>query len=114
LGPTLDIQIKLRQRSDLEGVCEVDAVEDEGLTHSHLLVMALEEVSHPEDDVALCPFVCSADRLQRGVRSVAFREVSGVAILVPCLVMPFLRVSMLELHATDGARHGATTSRETR
>ena len=80
---------------------------------SNLLGMALEEVSHPEDDVALCSFLRSTERLQRCVRSVDLREVSGVAILVACRVMSDLLSSTLDLHATDGARHHAAASRDT-
>ncbi|MFD0900184.1 hypothetical protein [Actinomadura sediminis] len=80
---------------------------------SNLLGMALKEVSHPEDDVALCSLLRSTERLKRCVRSVDLGEVSGVAILVACCVMSHLRSSALALHATDGARHHAAASRDT-
>jgi hypothetical protein len=110
LGPTLDIQIKLRQRYDLEGSGEVDSVEDAVLTHQHLLAIALEEVSHPQDDVAMYSFVRPTERLQLRVRPAVFRKVSVVAILIACPVMPFLRFGPLDLNTADGACHQSAST----
>jgi len=77
-----------------------------------LLCLPLEEVSHPEDDLALRFFLRPPKRLQGLIRDFHDRKMGAVALLVACRVKLVLPSSNSSVNDTSGTCHDTGARRQ--
>jgi hypothetical protein len=83
--PSHDIRVEHGPFQDVS-VRSVESVEDRALFRSNLHSLSQEEVFHPDDDIALSPFLRLPKGLQRCVSAVGMGEMEDLALLVACRV----------------------------